>query len=88
MTTATRTLLAEVLDAHGGLDTWRKFTTLTATVVSGGYLWRMKGIDIDDAPRTVASTFLRQWTGIAPFGDADWRMTYGPGRVVIESRAG
>lgn len=88
MTTATRTLLAEVLDAQGGLDTWRKFTKLTATVVSGGFLWSMKGFDIDDAPRTVASTFRRQWTRIAPFGNADWHMTYEPGRVVIESRAG
>lgn len=88
MTTATRTLLAEVLDAHGGLDTWRKFTTVTASVVSGGFLWSMKGIDIDDAPRALASTFRRQWTRIAPFGNANWHMTYEPNHVVIESGAG
>jgi hypothetical protein len=88
MTIATRTLLAEVLDAHGGLDVWRTFTSVSATVVSGGFLWSMKGIDIDDAPRTMASTFRRQWTRTAPFGNADWHMTYEPRRVVIESRAG
>jgi hypothetical protein len=88
MTTATGTLLAEVLDAHGGLERWRKFTKVSATVVSGGFLWSMKGIDIDDAPRTMASAFRRQWTRTTPFGNADWHMTYEPGRVVIESRAG
>lgn len=88
MTTVTQTLLAEVLDAHGGLDRWRTFTGVAATVVTGGFLWGMKGMDIDDAPRTIGSSFRRQWTRVAPFGNVDWLMTYEPGRVVIESRAG
>ena len=78
MTTATGALLAEVLDAHGGLDAWRTFTKVRATVVSGGFLWSMKGLDIDDAPRTMESTFRRQWTRTAPFGNADWHMTRAP----------
>ena len=29
-------LLYEVLEAHGGLERWRQFTTLSATIVTGG----------------------------------------------------
>ena len=66
MTTAVRTLLAEVLEAHGGIDRWRSFTQVTATVVTGGFLWGMKGIDIDSAPRSMTSEFKRQRTRTAP----------------------
>ena len=88
MTTAVRTLLAEVLDAHGGVDRWRSFTQVTANVVTGGFLWGMKGIDIDSAPRIMTSEFKRQRTRTAPFGDPDWHMTYEPDRVLIATHAG
>ena len=29
-------LLAEVLEAHGGLERWRAFDGLSSTIVSGG----------------------------------------------------
>ena len=61
---------------------------MTAKVVTGGFLWGMKGIDIDDAPRTMTSEFRRQRTRIDPFGQADWHMTYEPDRVVIETQRG
>ena len=81
-------LLTDVLDAHGGLDRWRTFSKVTAKVVSGGFLWAMKGIDIGTAPRIMTSQFRRQWTRTEPFGDPDWHMTYEPGRVAIETKAG
>ena len=28
-------------------ERWRTFTSVTAKVVSGGFLWSMKGIEID-----------------------------------------
>jgi hypothetical protein len=37
MTTAVRTLLAEILEAHGGIDRWRIFTQVTAKVVTGSF---------------------------------------------------
>ena len=45
MPTITNTLLAEVLATHGGLDRWRNFNKVTAKVVTGGFLWGMKGIE-------------------------------------------
>jgi hypothetical protein len=81
-------LLIDVLAAHGGLDRWRTFSQITATVVSGGSLWAMKGIEIDAAPRLMTSKFRRQWTRTAPFGNPDWHMTYEPGRVAIGTTAG
>ncbi len=61
-TIASHALRARILDAHGGLDRWRTFSRITAKVVSGGFLWAMKGIDIDAAPRIMTSDFRRQWT--------------------------
>ena len=57
-------------------------------VVSGGFLWGMKGIELDDTPRAITSEFRRQWTRVEPFGQADWHMLYEPTRVVIETQAG
>jgi hypothetical protein len=88
MTTAARTLLAEVLEAHGGTNRWRSFTQVTAKVVTGGCLWGMKGIDIDSAPRIMTSDFKRQRTRTAPFGNPDWHMTYQPDCVRIATHAG
>ncbi|MFB6783166.1 hypothetical protein ACFCX0_38935 [Streptomyces sp. NPDC056352] len=38
------TLLAEVIDAHGGLDRWNALTTVRATIVSGGDMFVIKGM--------------------------------------------
>ena len=71
-------LLAEVLDAHGGLERARGFTTVAADVVSGGFLWALKGIPLDAAPRRMTSGLRRPWTRTEPFGSVDWHMTYAP----------
>ncbi|MET7660876.1 hypothetical protein ABZS99_18540 [Streptomyces sp. NPDC005463] len=44
------TLLAEALDAHGGLDRWNALTTVRATIVSGGDMFVIKGMPQDPAP--------------------------------------
>src|SRR5688500_3345605 len=88
MITAARSLLATVLDSHGGAERWRSFDRITAMVVSGGSLWGMKGIDIDSTPRRMTSTLTRQWTRTEPFGSPDWRMTYEPERVAVETDDG
>ena len=31
------------IDAHGGLDRWKKFETVSAHLVQGGVLWQVKG---------------------------------------------
>jgi hypothetical protein len=88
MITTTRSLLATVLDAHGGAERWRRFDGVTASVVSGGFLWAMKGVELDSTPRQMTSDFTRQRTRTESFGAPDWHMTYQPGRVVIEPATG
>ncbi len=78
-------LLADALEAHGGLDRWRSCTGLTSTIVSGGLLWGLKGIDMQPIPRVATTEFARQWTSVTPFGDPDWTMTWVPERVVIQN---
>jgi hypothetical protein len=88
MPTTINALLAEILGAHGGLEQWRKFTKVSSQVVSGGFLWAMKGMPLDNSPRTMASTFRRQWTRTEPFGNPDWHMIYEPHHLSIETQAG
>jgi len=88
MITMTHPMVAEVLDAHGGLEHWRRFNQVQATVVSGGFLWGMKGVAIDATPRSMTSGFRSQWTRTEPFGDAQWHMIYRPDRVAIETKQG
>ena len=44
-------LLDLALRAHGGLDRWRKFSKVGATIVSGGGLLPMKGSELRDLPQ-------------------------------------
>lgn len=78
-------LLNEVLAAHGGLDHWNSFEEASATIISGGELWGMKGIDADATPRRVTAAIHREWTHIKPYGNPDWGMTFEPERVEIEA---
>ena len=43
-------LLDLVLRAHGGLDRWSKFNKVSATIVAGGGLLPMKGLEVDPKP--------------------------------------
>ena len=42
-------LLANAIEAHGGLDRWNAHERLTATIVTGGDLWILKGVEIGRA---------------------------------------
>ena len=88
LTTAVQPLLADVLDAHGGLERWRSFDKISSSIVTGGFLWAMKGITMDGAPRTITSQLHREWTSVEPFGAPAWRMVFVPKRVAIETRTG
>ena len=46
-------LQTQVIEAHGGLTRWKRHSALTATIVTGGGLWAMKGLVQDPAPRTM-----------------------------------
>lgn len=77
-------LLGEALNAHGGLDRWRGFSRLSSTIVTGGALWPLKGIDLPPIARTVTTDLRRQWASFIPFMDDGSTMTWTPERVVIQ----
>ncbi|MDO9374268.1 MAG: hypothetical protein Q7T76_07615 [Ferruginibacter sp.] len=79
-------LIEYTINAHGGLDQWRKFYTLSAHLAVGGVLWAMKGHAgaIDEIDVTV--NLLEQKTSHIP-GEA-WHTAYTPNRVAIEAGNG
>jgi hypothetical protein len=81
-------LLDDVLAAHGGLERWRAFNTMEATIVSGGKLWQIKGQSQDPAPRRMTVALQREWASVQPFGAPDQKTDFTPERVAIEKLGG
>jgi hypothetical protein len=81
-------LLNAVLQAHGGLDHWRGFTCVEATIVSGGKLWGIKAQPQDPTPRRMTATLQHQWASVAPFGATDQKTDFTPERIAIEKLDG
>ncbi len=88
-------LLARAIAAHGGLDRWNTFKRMTATVVTGGGLWPMKGLEQDPNPREETVTLHEETASVecrfiehVPFGQPDWRTAFTPDRVAIETTTG
>jgi hypothetical protein len=79
----TTDLLTRVLDAHGGVGRWRKFTRIEATNVSGGLLFEMKGMPQDPTPRQMTAMLQREWSSVRPFGGDDQKTDFTPDRVAI-----
>src|SRR3954471_12191024 len=44
-------LLAKIIEAHGGLERWKNFSRVEATIVTDGALWGMKNLTQDQEPR-------------------------------------
>jgi hypothetical protein len=81
-------LLAEVIDAHGGLDRWRGKRMLSASFVNGGELFSLKGVDENPRSRIVRIELHRQWASVEPFARAGQRTELTRDRVAIEGRDG
>lgn len=81
-------LLDAALAAHGGLERWRRFASMEATVVSGGLLWEIKGQPQDPVPRRMSVALHREWASVRPFGAADQKTDFTPERVAIEKLDG
>jgi len=84
----TTDLLTRVLDAHGGIDRWRQFSRIEATIVSGGLLFELKGMPQDSTPRRMTVALQHEWSSIRPFGADDQRTDFTPDRVAIEKLDG
>ena len=81
-------LLETVIEAHGGLDRWRELDAISARLVHGGALWKVKGKQglLDDV--FIRASLHQQWVSHHPFGAADRRTAFTPDRVAIETTNG
>ncbi|MDD1520689.1 MULTISPECIES: hypothetical protein [Bradyrhizobium] len=82
------TLLADAIDAHGGLARWKAHAGLAGTIVTGGELWALKGINQDQNPRTMQVDLHRQWASVEPFGATGQRTDFMPNRIAIVANDG
>jgi hypothetical protein len=64
------------INAHGVLDRWRRFKTVSARLLQGGVLWKLKGHDgvLDDVLLTV--DLRKEWASHRPFGGPSVLSTY------------
>ena len=76
------------IDAHGGLDRWRRLYIVSARLLQGGVLWKLKGQDgvLDDVHLTV--DLSKEWASHRPFGQPNRRSSFQPDRVAIETSDG
>jgi hypothetical protein len=81
-------LLDSVLEAHGGLDRWHRFSRASATIVSSGELWGIKGLVQDQAPRRMTVALHHEWASVTPYGAPDQQTDFTPDRIAIEKLDG
>jgi hypothetical protein len=82
------TLAQKIIDAHGGLQAWERFTRLTAHLKQDGALWGLKGHagKLDDTNVTVGIS--DEWASHHPFGIDGRTSLFRPGRVEIKDGSG
>jgi hypothetical protein len=81
-------LLANAIEAHGGLDRWKAHQQVTARIVTGGDLWALKGVDQDLTPHTIRIELHRERASVAPFGKPGQRTAFSPERIAIVATDG
>ncbi len=81
-------LAQKIIDAHGGLGTWNRFSSLTAHLRQGGALWALKGHagKLDETSVTVG--LREEWASHAPFGPEGKVSRFEPGKVVLKNSTG
>ena len=77
-------LLSRILDAHGGIDRWRDFEKVEATIVSGGGLFPLKGMIQDATPRRMTVWLHQERSSVYPYGKSDQRTMFTAERIAIE----
>lgn len=81
-------LLAEVIEAHGGMERWRAFEKVDATIVTGGGFFGLKGLVQDSDPRRMTVWLHEQRSSVLPYGAPDQRTMFTPERIAIEKLDG
>ncbi|NGZ88528.1 hypothetical protein GW587_30290 [Duganella sp. SAP-35] len=79
------TLLNEVIEAHGGIDRWNGFDTMSAHLSQGGIIWPLKGKGgmLDEVD--IRIKLHTPWTSHHPFGAPELRTAVTPERAAIEN---
>jgi hypothetical protein len=81
-------LLAEVIDAHGGMDRWNAYERVEASIVSGGGFFPLKGLIQDPDPRQMTVWLHEQRSSVLPYGAPGQRTMFTPDRIAIEKADG
>jgi hypothetical protein len=81
-------LLASILDTHGGLDRWRGYERVDATIVSGGGFFPLKGLIQDSSPRRMTAWLHEERSSVSPYGAPNQRTMFTPDRIAIEKSDG
>ncbi len=81
-------LLGNVIDAHGGMDRWKRYEKVEATIVSGGGFFALKGLLQDADPRRMTVWLHEERSSVMPFGAPDQRAMCTPDRIAIEKLDG
>jgi len=83
-------LLAQVIEAHGGLGRWSAVTGISAHITIGGPFWEAKGQPGILGEETVELDTHREHIGLTPFSGADWTLEFGvgPEHVVVKDLEG
>src|SRR6476660_8723832 len=81
-------LLGQVLEAHGGLQLWRRYDKLEATIVTGGGFFALKGVLQDPNPRRMTVWLHEERSSVLPSGAPDQRTMFTPDRIAIEKLDG
>lgn len=77
-------LLKTTIEAHGSLETWNRYNSVSARIICSGITWELKqqpGI-LDDV--YVTSSTKKEFTSHYPFINKDWHTSFEPHRVAIE----
>lgn len=82
------TLLAAILETHGGLERWNTHEKVDATIVSGGGFFALKGLIQDSTPRHMTAWLHEERSSVSPYGAPDQRTMFTPDRIAIEKLDG
>jgi hypothetical protein len=74
--------------AHGGLESWQRFTSLSSHLIVGGGLWAAKGKPGVIADVNVAVDLRDERVSHWPFGSPARRSRFEPQRVALEDANG
>ena len=79
-------LLAKIIEAHGGLERWKNFSRVEATIVTDGALWGMKNLTQVQEPRRMTVWLHEERSSVVPGRWVSWSPSEVHGKV--KGRAG